>query len=101
MKFTKEQLLMISYLQGNLDFVVRAGRWGYDIGRSIESTVAATKAGSYWIYVEPMWPYSSETIKALIRKGVLIAELSSKEFKVQVALGTMKYRIYKLAEKYR
>jgi len=90
MKFTKEQRLMIDFLRGKPDLTIRAERWGYSIGRYILNH--STKP--YWHHEEPMWVYGSETIKCLIRKGVLITELSSKEFEVQKALGTMDHKIY-------
>ena len=48
-------------------------------------------------------PYhkNQETIRCLIHKKVLIPTMSDKEFAVQLALGTVDYRIYTLAEEYR
>ena len=39
---------------------------------------------------------NTNVIKALIRKGALVPEISNKEFEVQLALGTTDHRVYKL-----
>lgn len=41
-----------------------------------------------------------QTIRALIRKGVLIPEMDDKEFEVQLALGSIDWRVYNLAEEF-
>lgn len=55
------------------------------------------------IYEINRLPYhkAQETIRCLIHKGALITELSDKEFAIQLALGTVDCRMYKLAEEYK
>jgi len=40
-----------------------------------------------------------QTIDALIRRGVLIPEMSDEEFEIQFALGSIDHRIYNLPKK--
>lgn len=43
--------------------------------------------------------YHKATTEALIRKGILIPEIPDKEFAVQQAIGSMKHRLYHLANR--
>ena len=44
----------------------------------------------------PLSGRKTNIVKALIRKGVLVSEMSDKEFAIQFALGTIDHRVYKL-----
>ena len=52
-------------------------------------------------YCRDLGVWSLRTVKCLIRKKVLVCEIGNKEFKVQVALGLIDYKIYQLAEEYK
>lgn len=51
--------------------------------------------------LESIWNKGQDAIECLIRKKILVPDLSNKEFAIQVALGTMTYRIYRLTKEYK
>ena len=90
-----------AFIQGCID---RGIEWDYLFAGSTE----------YWnfakgkiiildgLYQTCRFPYrkAQETIRCLIRKKVLIPIMADKEFAIQLALGSIDYRIYKLAKEY-
>ncbi|KKL77041.1 hypothetical protein LCGC14_2038830 [marine sediment metagenome] len=66
-----------------------------------ESRIHPPLWGYYLVkYYKEKDPYSvprnRRTVESLIHKGALIPELSDKEFAVQLALGTVNCRVYRL-----
>lgn len=68
---------------------IHPGKWTYYLTRDMGHTFNKGLPIKY-----------PQTIKALIRKGVLIPEVDDKEFEVQFALGVVDWRVYNLAEEF-
>ena len=71
-----------------------------DTPRKVWRYFIAHRYSSTDIRPHTIYAASMKAVKELIRKGVLVPEISNKEWEVQVALGTMPNgRVYKLPHK--
>jgi len=82
---------LIRDLKGGFIYVSCRRKWKYYLARDTGEPIIHTR---HYRIRHP------QTIRALIRKGVLIPEMDDKEFEVQLALGSIDWRVYNLAEEF-
>lgn len=87
--------------------ILNDDKFDYILARPLNCTPLSYKGGKLTatkgLFAMTSIPHHKfrKTIKCLIRKKILIPDLSNKEFDVQVALGTITHRTYRLAKEYR
>jgi len=101
-KLSYVQQWAVIYLQNHNNAVVRAtysnkhNYWYYGMGALIKGYL-----NNWWWGIQYSPCILDTDYKDLIHKGILVAEMEEKEFTIQKALGTVEYRLYKLAEEYK